>query len=262
MNFSGFLRGGLLLMLSGFFCIGLQAQHFSITTHTNSIPRVVDFSDQNITLPNEQNLGLDLRFFSKDKWVLRTGIQLSGANLYDDLAAGFNYYDNYNYSQYNGPDRGGWQGWDEGEYPPFRDEWNWDDDWDDDWDECEFNPVSLQEQFGNDIRVVGEVGIERHIFLMNEKLDIYPGVYVPIWFSAENGIQQTVDDIRSGAIANDVGLTLGASVRVLRIFRIGVEFDGNFSQTWQGITQGIQDGNSGAVRRVPYQTAMTFGLAF
>jgi hypothetical protein len=173
------------------------------------------------------------------------------ASVYDAFATDYSLYD-------DDFDRGhDWDDWDD---------WDW-DDWDDlDWDDLDhrahdtdYCPEFDFEAFDEDYDLFAEIGLERHIFLFDGKLDIYPGVYLPILIGSETSMQQILG---AEQLRQNAGATLGASVRFLRIFRIGMELDAGFANAANGISQSFREGSLVPFKRIPYQTSMTFGLAF
>lgn len=221
----------------------LTAQHFSLTTHTNFVPYVADFSTADV----QQSLGLDLRIFSNENWAFRFGTSMQGQNVYDVFNGAYTI---------TRTERTGFD-WDE---------INWDDD---DWDldeidhqigysECTYNEFDT-ERFNEDYTVFAEVGVERHFFLFDEKLDIYPGVYLPIQLNNQTSLQQV---LQKDALLNNAGAVLGGSIRLLRIFRVGVELEANMVQTGNAIGQSFREATVAPIKAIPYQTSMTFGLAF
>ncbi|MEL6591953.1 MAG: hypothetical protein AAFQ87_05365 [Bacteroidota bacterium] len=239
---------GLLLFLGVLQSSGLQAQHFSLTTHTNYIPRVADFSNENLNGDNLQTLGLDLRVFRNQRWAFRFGVVMQGENVYNAFSD--EYQINVGGSRDFDPDD-----WDDelGQNP-------FDEIDPDDWDEHEYTCYEFDyERFAEDYDVMAEFGLERHFFLLNRKLDIYPGVYLPIYLGPETNLQQALS--REALMAN-AGATLGGSLRLLGIFRVGVELDAGFGPTRDALAESFQARNLTPMRTVPYQTSLTFGMAF
>lgn len=230
---------GVLLLLG--LLAPLSAQHISLTTHTNYIPRVADFS----TTPDNQSLGLDLRIFSGGNWAFRLGTRMQGADVYDVFSGAYQI-------EHQGND------WDDDYDRDDDHDWgNWGD-----WDDCEeWGSYSSfdTERFDQNYALYAEVGLERHIFLFNEKLDIYPGVYLPIKINQGATLQQALQ--REELLAN-AGAILGGSVRLLRIFRVGVELNAGMLETGNAISQGFKEASFAPIKAIPYQTSLTFALAF
>lgn len=239
---------GLFLLLGLMQSVSLQAQHISLTTHTNFVPRVVDFSGEDLSGNDLQSLGLDLRVFRNEKWAFRFGVSMQGADVYN--AFGDDYRVNV-----GGPDR-----------PDWDDEVRWQgqignsDDFEEEWDDHYYECYEFDyESFGEDYDVMAEIGIERHFFMFDNKIDIYPGVYLPINIGPSTNFQTALS---TDQLMANAGAVLGGNVRLLRIFRLGFELDAGFQQASDGISESFKSGSIEPFKAIPYQTSVTLGMSF
>ncbi len=109
--------------------------------------------------------------------------------------------------------------------------------------------------------VKGLFGLEKH-FILGRWLDIYPGAYIPITVTGDNIIQENFDNINGGNIRPGIGVVLGANVRVLKIFRVGVEFDASYDHFKEAVWESTQNQSFVPIRGLNHSTAFTIGVAF
>lgn len=239
---------GLFLLLGLMQSASLQAQHLSLTTHTNYVPRVADFSSEDLSGNNLQSLGLDLRVFRNEKWAFRFGVAIQGADVYGAFS------DDYQVLVEGsgwGDDVDSWRD----QFPNLDD-----DDWGEEWDEHYFECYEFDsERFAEDYDIMAEIGIERHFFMFDNKLDLYPGVYLPINIGPQTNFQTALS---TDQLMANAGAVLGGNIRILRIFRLGFELDAGFQQTSNGISESFKSGSIEPLKAIPYQTSMTFGMSF
>ncbi|MEL7531779.1 MAG: hypothetical protein AAFN10_10745 [Bacteroidota bacterium] len=240
---------GLFFVLGLMQSTSLQAQHLSLTTHTNYVPRVIDLSSENLSGQDLQTLGLDLRLFRNEKWAFRMGVVIQGQQVYNAFSDDYYYSD----GRHDDFDRDGIDDWRD-QFSDL-DDGDW-DDWDDHYYDC---PEFDYERFAEDFDLMAEIGIERHFFMLDKKLDIYPGVYLPINIGPQTDFRTALS---TDEMLSNAGAVLGANVRLLRVFRLGIELDAGFQQASNGISESFRSGNIEPFKAIPYQTSITFGMAF
>ena len=111
-----------------------------------------------------------------------------------------------------------------------------------------------------DIR--GEIGLEKHFLLLGKRLDIYPGIYIPITVTGEDVIADNLYSFRNGDMRAGLGLNLGANLRLLKILRLGVEFDVTYDNFSSKLGQSAEEFSLAPFRGLNYGTALTLGVAF
>ena len=112
----------------------------------------------------------------------------------------------------------------------------------------------------------GIFGIEKH-FGLGESIDIYPGVYVPIIVVGDDNIKNSffannIDNITNGGVRSGLGVVLGANVKLLKILRVGVEFDASYDNFSNGVRNGFNEKSLVPVKGINHKTAFTLGVAF
>ncbi|MEO0895866.1 MAG: hypothetical protein AAFY71_05680 [Bacteroidota bacterium] len=105
----------------------------------------------------------------------------------------------------------------------------------------------------------GILGLEKH-FMLGRKLDIYPGVYIPVVVVGENVVEDNYDNIVGGEVRSGLGVLLGANVRLFRILRLGVEFDASYDHFKEAVWESAQTRSFIPVRGINYSTAFTIGI--
>ena len=108
--------------------------------------------------------------------------------------------------------------------------------------------------------IKGILGIEKHFVLANF-LDIYPGAYIPIVVVGDDIVQNNLDNIENGRIRSGLGVLLGANIKVLKILRLGVEFDASYDHFREGVAAGFSSGSFVPVRGINHTTNFTLGIA-
>ncbi len=101
----------------------------------------------------------------------------------------------------------------------------------------------------------GVFGLEKHLML--GPIDIYPGVFVPIVVVGDDNIlNDNYDNIQNGNMRAGLGVLLGANLRILRILRVGVEFDATYDNfrtgVWESVNQSSLVPFSGISRNVVF----------
>ncbi|MDX1906476.1 MAG: hypothetical protein SF053_05520 [Bacteroidia bacterium] len=110
----------------------------------------------------------------------------------------------------------------------------------------------------------GILGIEKH-FIIAKTLDIYPGAYVPIVVVGDDvidALNSNYQNIQNGQVRSGLGLVLGANIRLLKILRLGVEFDANYDQFKQAAWASASDLSLVPIRNLGHTTHFTLGVAF
>ncbi|MEZ4777573.1 MAG: hypothetical protein R3D00_30640 [Bacteroidia bacterium] len=111
----------------------------------------------------------------------------------------------------------------------------------------------------NDLK--GIFGIEKH-FMIGKSLDIYPGAYIPVVVVGDDKLSANLDNITNGGIRSGLGVVLGANLRVLKIFRVGVEFDATYDDFSTGVRSSVNELSFVPVKGINHNTAFTVGVAF
>ena len=108
--------------------------------------------------------------------------------------------------------------------------------------------------------IKGILGIEKHFVLANF-LDIYPGAYIPVVVVGDDIVQNNLDNIENGRIRSGLGVLLGANIKVLKILRLGVEFDASYDHFREGVAAGFSSGSFVTVSGINHTTNYTLGIA-
>jgi outer membrane protein W len=109
--------------------------------------------------------------------------------------------------------------------------------------------------------IKGIVGLERHFTLLSNRLDIYPGIYVPLTFVGEEEITAgnlqnlSGDDIRAG-----LGALVGVNLRLFERVLLGVEFDANYDDFDEAVRSTSGDLSQLSVSGISYTTTFTLGI--
>ena len=113
-------------------------------------------------------------------------------------------------------------------------------------------------------------GLEKHFDL--PLVTPYVGVFVPVTFNGDDEVTEVfnnlatgaVDQVKNGSVAAGFSVLAGAQVRLLKIFRVGAEFNVGFDQFKGEIVDNLFAGQAGDIRlkNLDYGTEITIGLAF
>ncbi len=105
------------------------------------------------------------------------------------------------------------------------------------------------------------LGLEKHINI--GALTIYPGIFTAITFPGNQDIVDEIEDIDRDKLRAGLGLLLGANIKLLKVLRVGFEFDMKYdrfkSQVWDQLGDNFSDIR---LRNLDYTGAFTIGLAF
>ena len=108
--------------------------------------------------------------------------------------------------------------------------------------------------------VKGLIGVEKHFVLANF-LDIYPGVYVPLIVVGEDIISNNYQNISNGNLRSGLGVVMGANIKLLKIFRLGVEFDASYDNFKEGFWQSVDTKSFAPIKGINHTTHFTLGIA-
>lgn len=105
----------------------------------------------------------------------------------------------------------------------------------------------------------GMFGLEWHPTL-GKWMDIYPGMYVPITIVGEDLINSNINDLSNGGFSAGLGALLGFNVKVLKIFRAGVEFDAQYQNFKAATVDAFSNVSLQPYQRMNYTANFTFGV--
>lgn len=111
------------------------------------------------------------------------------------------------------------------------------------------------------------LGVEAHIRFPgeNQRVSIYPGLYVPIIYhgttSLKNNAGDLVKNYRAGDIRSGLGAVLGFNVKLLKFIRIGLEADAQYNQVIKNVTQ-LLDQDYIPKSEIKGRVFYTFAVAF
>lgn len=107
--------------------------------------------------------------------------------------------------------------------------------------------------------LTGVFGIERHFKVAF--LDIYPGVIVPVTVTGEDKLTQNLNNIQNGSMRAGLGLVGGAQIKLLKIFRVGVEFNATYDNFRTAVRQSLDTQSTVPFKGMHYNTAFVVGIA-
>ncbi|MEL6191442.1 MAG: hypothetical protein AAFR66_05305 [Bacteroidota bacterium] len=202
---------GSILTLS--FCVFLTytatAQKFSATVNVSQFKLdKVDSEVADINYQGSSSIGVNLRYYTDNKWAFRLGAGLD--NLQYEVGGGITT-----------------------DYQARRQD------------------------------ITGVFGIEKHFMVGDNKwLDIYPGAFIPVVVVGEDVVQSNLSNISNGNVRAGLGVLLGANVRVLKILRLGVEFDATYDNFKNQVWESAETLSLAPVKGINVNTAFTVGVAF
>lgn len=109
--------------------------------------------------------------------------------------------------------------------------------------------------------IQGIIGFEKH-FIIGNFLDIYPGTYVPVVVVGNDIINDNYAQITNGNLRAGLGMLVGANVKLLKILRVGVEFNASYDNFKNAIYDGVENQSFVPIKGLNYNTALTLGVAF
>ncbi|MEM7657698.1 MAG: hypothetical protein AAF399_16320 [Bacteroidota bacterium] len=107
----------------------------------------------------------------------------------------------------------------------------------------------------------GILGLEKH-FMIADFVDVYPGVYVPIIVVGDDIVSNNYQNISNGNIRSGLGVVLGANIKLLKILRVGVEFDASYDNFKEGFWESVDAKSFAPVRGINHTTNFVIGVAF
>ncbi len=105
----------------------------------------------------------------------------------------------------------------------------------------------------------GIFGVEWHPTL-GKWMDIYPGMYVPITVVGKDLINSNIDNLSDGGFSAGLGAVLGVNIKVLKIFRAGVEFDAQYQNFKAATVDAVNNVSFQPYQRMNYTANFTFGI--
>ncbi len=107
----------------------------------------------------------------------------------------------------------------------------------------------------------GILGVEKH-FQLGRAIDIYPGVFVPITITGTDLIDANLDNIRNGDLRAGLGVVLGGNISLLKILRLGVEFDATYDNFKNQVWESAETLSFAPIKGIQVNTSFTVGVAF
>lgn len=112
----------------------------------------------------------------------------------------------------------------------------------------------------------GLLGAELHIRLdKKRRFTFYPGIFVPVTWTGNLNVKDVSTDIKNsyknGNMRAGLGLNTGFNVRILRIFRIGIEADCLFDRAFQAYSDATMY-NYLPIQELQANLYGTLGLSF
>ena len=107
----------------------------------------------------------------------------------------------------------------------------------------------------------GILGLEKH-FIVANFLDIYPGVYVPLTINGDDILSDNYDNIQNGNLRAGLGLVAGANIKLLKILRLGLEFNASYDNFKTTVYESVDNRSLVPFQGLSYTTAFTLGVAF
>ena len=108
----------------------------------------------------------------------------------------------------------------------------------------------------------GIFGVEKHFPILGGKVDIYPGAFVPLTIAGEDVIDANLNNIKNGDTRAGLGLVLGANLKLMKIFRVGVEFDATYDNFKNQVWESAEQLSFVPLKGINTQTTFTVGVAF
>lgn len=107
----------------------------------------------------------------------------------------------------------------------------------------------------------GIFGLEKH-FIIGDFLDIYPGAYVPLTITGDDILSDNYDNIQNGNLRAGLGLVAGANIKLLKILRLGLEFNASYDNFKTTVYESVDNRSLVPFQGLSYTTAFTLGVAF
>ena len=106
----------------------------------------------------------------------------------------------------------------------------------------------------------GVIGLERHFKL--PLVTVYPGIFVPVTVVGEDIVNDNLQNIQNGNVRAGFGVMLGANLRLLKIFRVGVEFDATYDNFRSGVWESVDQLSLVPFKGISHNTSFVVGVAF
>ncbi|MEO0468597.1 MAG: hypothetical protein AAF206_03175 [Bacteroidota bacterium] len=107
--------------------------------------------------------------------------------------------------------------------------------------------------------LTGIIGVEKHFNLA--MFDIYPGIYVPITIVGDDIIANNAQSIRNGDMVAGLGVVLGGQLKLLKILRVGLEFNATYRDFQTAVGRSIDSRSFVPFNGLQYNTNFTVGVA-
>ena len=105
----------------------------------------------------------------------------------------------------------------------------------------------------------GLVGLEWHPTLVSA-IDIYPGLYVPVTVVGDDLLNTNIDNLADGGFNAGLGAVLGANVKFLKVFRVGVELDARYQNVKEATVGAVNGRSLQPYKGMNYAANLTFGI--
>lgn len=105
----------------------------------------------------------------------------------------------------------------------------------------------------------GLFGLEWHPTL-GKSIDIYPGLYIPVTVVGDDLINSNLDNLTGDGFSAGLGAVIGANVKLLKIFRVGVEFDARYQNFKAATVNAVNEFSLQPYRGMTYTTNFTVGI--
>jgi len=105
----------------------------------------------------------------------------------------------------------------------------------------------------------GILGVEKH-FMLGNWIDVYPGAFVPITITGEDVIANNFQNLQNGDVRAGLGVLLGANVGILKIIRLGVEFDATFDNFKNKVWESVEQSSVVPLKGIKTNTTFTVGI--
>ena len=112
--------------------------------------------------------------------------------------------------------------------------------------------------------IEARVGVEKHFNLAF--LNPYLGLYVPFHINSKDNVTNNVngvqDQFENESFTTGLNVVAGANLKLLKVLRLGAEFNAGFNQFKDEIVDNIIKGESVTIKNLDIGTEITLGIAF
>ncbi|MEL7530137.1 MAG: hypothetical protein AAFN10_02455 [Bacteroidota bacterium] len=105
----------------------------------------------------------------------------------------------------------------------------------------------------------GTFGIEKHFNIAF--LDVYPGVYIPVTVVGEDKLNNNLQNFQNGQVRAGLGVVGGAQIKLLKIFRVGVEFNATYDNFSTAVRESFNSTSTVPFQKMHYNTNFVVGIA-